>query len=733
MAQIDLTFYPHLASGAIWHGIPAQATSTLPAWQWSPALKLVMDGDLDVLNQLLGNNWERLTGPDGAEHWQSDQGPHAINSARYLRLVSQLADVRLLKMPGQSDHELWARTEDIRRADTLPVTLAFAQTGLTEDAMLQATVAVNESGLTTLAIAEVLPPPQFGEIALIDDTANGAPIWRLYTLKMLNDAGRDLQRDLAAALSALATPGEWWPLTPALMQCSNPGYRPARAALQGRLLSSRGAAREAIRAQLDALELAYERYQTMRQVRRRLPREAWIAQWEGIRAMTHQLAAAYWEAFQTASHAATARAAALPALTSKRQTRVPSGGSQRAIVQSFGPGVQPSLWNLDSGTIELQTPGKALVRLDAEDTYEQAALRRYVTEALGPEGLKHMLGILDAYDVQTNGKGQKEDARVSLRQLVMRTKGENLADDTNEHRKMMQTILYLARSFVTVNEKQYHDEPRRPLGRQRRGRIRQKEYSPLLVIERIQFEEDGTIRIPSEVVFHLGADHYELLYGEHKRFFTIPTAQLLSYHSDRDQHELMLGVYLCDRIPLNKDGFPVHFHTMLVQSALRTEDGLAHGNDRTRDALRALYALERLEQDGIHCREAHREVDTALAADFALGNSTERDLAPATLERIREMQLATADPALLREQRRKSLQRLLQPENVTAPLTFRAGPLIRAQAAKREAQRKAAELRDENAQVARVIQRAIPQVVDAVQQGGNADQKRRGRPRKEDR
>src|SRR5262249_24617224 len=89
-------------------------------------------------------------------------------------------------------------------------------------------------------------------------------------------------------------------------------------------------------------------------------------------------------------------------------------------------------------------------------------------------------------------------------------------------------------------------------------------------------------------------------------------------------------------------------------------------------------------------------------------------------------------PDLLRERRRKALQQLLRPEAVTAPVTFHAGSLLREQAEKREAQRRAAQERDERAIASRVVHAAIPRVIEAMKSEAHPDAKRRGRQRKEE-
>lgn len=295
LSDLDLSFYPYLAAGAFWQGIPMQETSGTPAWQWAPALKLIHDGDLDTINQLTAAGWQRLDG----EHWNSGQ----IDSGRYLRLVSLLADVRLLQMPGRNEYELWARTEDLQRAEALPVTLAFAWVGIPAEDFPDALLAISESGLATLQVADVLPPPQFGEIALIDDVLDGQRVWQIYTLSALGEPGLELWRRMGTALKALAAPAEWWPLTAQLVACIRGEYTQRRETLRSRMPTRRGPEREAWRARLAQLEIDRKHAEKLRTARDRAQHDpaAWLAQWQEIRGMAAELAEMYWQVHQQAT------------------------------------------------------------------------------------------------------------------------------------------------------------------------------------------------------------------------------------------------------------------------------------------------------------------------------------------------------------------------------------------------------------------------------------------------
>lgn len=303
MATLDLSFYPQVAQGlgAFWAGIPIQQTNTLPAWQWMPALKLVMDGDLDTLNQLIEQGWERLAGAQGPEYWKSDA---SMDGNRYLRLVSTLEDVRLLQMPGKSDYELWAHSADIRRAERVPVTLAWAwleEAGVTEADFPDGLITtVGEHGLALIHISQLVPPPNFGEIALVDHERDGQRVWEIYTLAALGDAGRELWQRIGETLKALAAPGEWWPVTPQLAACLRGEYPKIREALRSKLLATRGKEREAWRARLIKLETDQKHAIALQTARERARKDTagWLAQWEEVRRMAAELAEMYWQAHQ---------------------------------------------------------------------------------------------------------------------------------------------------------------------------------------------------------------------------------------------------------------------------------------------------------------------------------------------------------------------------------------------------------------------------------------------------
>lgn len=679
----DLTFYPYLTlpnPASLWQQMPlagdavkTQAQDT--RWVWAPLVWPLLEGALDTIDALTASNWERIPGD-----YLTRTGPQLFH------LFGQLGHLLGVQMPGQSKPQLWAPSVVLRSTTEHPVILGFVRETLPAAAaeVVFTGDEHDEDAISpgVLRVLGVLPPQEMGTIGLVYvekiPTTDSAG-WKYYSLDALGKDARALQVRLGQALQELAD-----------------------------------------------------------QKRRDDP-EAWLAGWEGAQHMAHDLAAAYWQAHTQGAAERGERARSLPPLTSAHQTLVPSHNAARGLLQTFGPGVQPSLWNLDptARTIELQTPNRSLVSVTAQEGPELPILHRHVNEGLTPEGVKHALGVIAAYADQTGGVDQKVDARVALRQLLLRMgKPESHADDPEEQRRLYHTILYLARCMVHASDRP--EDPRPPGSARRRKGREFREYSPMLVIERVQFEHDGTLRIPREVTFHLGADYYHLLFGQGRSYFTIPTALVLSYHPDREQHELLLAMYLSDMLAWNSNPWRVGFHPLVLQSALRSEDDLAHGHDRLRDATRVLLALEHLERDGLLLRAEHQDVDTALACELALGNIAADVLSEATRQRLaqapyRTLTAPAVPPAQLADRRRIALQRLLK--GTASSLELSAGPLLREQVERRAAKRKEVAERDERAITARVVKNATQKIVDAAQDEGNppgakGGAKRRGRPRK---
>src|SRR5258708_19815756 len=110
LSTYDLSFYPHLAGGAAWIGPPGQ--DPLTAWLWTPTAthELNLLGTPDIVDALRGAGWEPL------EH------PVTQAIAPLFQLWGQLADVRLVAVPGQPDeHHVRVRPAHIQPIQTPPV------------------------------------------------------------------------------------------------------------------------------------------------------------------------------------------------------------------------------------------------------------------------------------------------------------------------------------------------------------------------------------------------------------------------------------------------------------------------------------------------------------------------------------------------------------------------------------------------------------------------------------
>jgi len=363
----------------------------------------------------------------------------------------------------------------------------------------------------------------------------------------------------------------------------------------------------------------------------------------------------------------------LPAITSGHQTRLPGTESFQVITQSFGTGIekQPSLWP-EGGGIELITP-TGVLHIEGNTLTENNALQQYVARELGPEGLKHLAGLLDVYLLLTQGRSQKQDIQVTAKQVLQRIGREGHADDRDEQIRLLNTALYLARTFVSSLSS---------------SRSTQKRYSPLLVLESVTTGADESISFE----YHLGQEFFEAISGSKLQHYTIPTARVVGYHSVKSQHELLLTFYLGNRLALGAGTCSMYFVTLCTQSAIYALAELQRGErgkNRTRNAQQVIYALERMEQDGLIRREPHPDIDTVVAVNACLDPRTEEQLAPATLARLKGMirSLRGFQTKDLNTKRRIVLQRLLNveasreevpyeaPEFCTR-LTFSAGSLL---------------------------------------------------------
>ena len=359
----------------------------------------------------------------------------------------------------------------------------------------------------------------------------------------------------------------------------------------------------------------------------------------------------------------------LPAITSGHRTPLPGTDSFLVLTESFGPRIvkQSSLWPQGEG-FDLITPTGAL-RIEGQTLNENQVLQQYVAQELGPEGLKHLTGLVDVYLFLSKGQDQKKDVEVTAKQVLQRIGREGHADDRDEQERLLNTALYLASTYVSVYASN------------------QKRTTPLLVLEGVIEDQDGSITLK----YHLGEDTFYSIYGEQPLHYALPTPQVIGYHGVKSQHELLLTFYLGNRLAIGKGHCSMYFTTLCTHSALYSPEQLAIGEkNRMRDALQVIYALERLERDDLIRREPHPDVDTILAVGLCTDDKMiKKSVIPATIERIQPLvrSLKGSDNRTLNSKRRVALQRLLNfetshedvaeetPEYCTR-LVFTTGPLL---------------------------------------------------------
>lgn len=371
--------------------------------------------------------------------------------------------------------------------------------------------------------------------------------------------------------------------------------------------------------------------------------------------------------------------------------------------------MKASMWNMeDNPEYRVETPNGVLLYTQGKNDAEHTALHEYIQKERGVEGIKHVVAVLHLYYEQTGGKDPKEDAVVTPYKLLrLLGYSEARAGEKEEQKKVVNTILYMSRTWAYSNETKWEKGTTKRKGRNVRNT---KKWTPLLVIEALELSEEGGLAIPESIEFHLGRHFYDALFGEEKQFFSLPTAAILGFHADREQMEICLAYYITNMLTVSGGAKDIHFPTLLKNSALRTEEEIEKGNNRMRDAMRALYAIEALEKDGWCIRSAHELIDTALAIDVLSNPNKMKELAEATQRRIirHYAHLKGLPQTELKARQRKSLQTLLEtehsgtkPQESRASISFKAGPLTKEQTEKLASARKTAQERRENAYNAR--------------------------------
>jgi hypothetical protein len=337
------------------------------------------------------------------------------------------------------------------------------------------------------------------------------------------------------------------------------------------------------------------------------------------------------------------RTPAFPAITSQHSTPMPGTSSFLVLTGSFSPSVakQPMLWSEGEG-FDLATPTGTL-RVQGLTIGENASLQQYVEEELGPERIKELAGLLDVYFLLTHGQEQSENVEVTVKQILQRIGKGDHADDNDEQAHLLNTALYLARTYVvSISSKQTR-------------------ISPLIVLESVTTDQYGTIHLR----YHLGEETFESIYGPKPNIFPLPTPRILGYHGARSPHEIMLYTFLGNRLAQG-EGISLYFVTLCIQSGLLRPEKLQPGQkNRMRDAQQMIEGLVQLERDAFIQCDLHPDFHTVVAVNALLEPDYLDTLAEGTKERLKETlrSLGGYQREDLLAKRRAALQRLLDTEH----------------------------------------------------------------------
>lgn len=639
-------------------------------WFWSNSKNLYPETP-EMADQLTADGYQYIA--------ETDQAGPAVAATQFADAATFLVD------PDKGSVKLYMHTDDVERIRKYPVSLAFALDLPAKEA--------------SIPMLQFLPLPHIGEYAIIHGKQEAISI---YHIEDLPERAGQVWQEMGRKLRELAAPGGWYLHSEMHSICTREDrYQQVRAGIEAEQATQTDT--RAQRATRMALQHLEEAHTQVLDVRQSWLKPDWLERWKDVSRMAQELSASYYEHHRDLNRKA--RITSIPPVTSTQNTMIPSSNGFRGLVQSFGPGVQAGLWNTEtSAEMMLNTPNNTLLKVKGENAVERVALHQYITDGIGVEGLKHMVGILHAYHNSTGAHERKEDAIVSLYGLLKMMGYDKKAEEKEEQHKLMNTLLYLSRTWVQSHEITYEQEGRGRGGKQRRG----VEYSPLIVLEALKASEMGGITIPEKVEFHLGKEFYDLMFGDRQQYYSLPTAQILSYHSKNEQQEICLAFYLTNYITMNAghNNYSVYFSTLLEGSAIRLEESIEKSINRTRDALRAIYAIEHLQKDGWFTRPAHEDIDTALAVDFYLKDSKPEKLAEETRKRIisKYAHLAGKSMQELKRMRRIALQNLLDGKGKA--IEFKPGTMLQAQAEKIEAGRQRAKARNERAITARVMKAA---------------------------
>jgi hypothetical protein len=335
-----------------------------------------------------------------------------------------------------------------------------------------------------------------------------------------------------------------------------------------------------------------------------------------------------------------------PAITSNHATPLPGTESFLVITGSFGPNVikQDSLWPEEKG-FTLTTPTGEL-HIEGISNRENSSLQQYVASELGPEGLKELAGLIDIYIALTQGVDQEKNIEVTAKQVLQRMGKGKHADDNNEQNHLLNTTLYLSRTYVITRK------------------ARKTRFTPLLLLESITTDEYDTIWIK----YHLGEEFFDAIFKltSERKPFPLPTPRIIGYHSSKSQYELMLTFFLGNLLAQGEGKCSLYFVTLCIQSGLIPQEKLLPNyKNRMRDAQKLIAAIMQLEQDGFIQCMSHPDLDIVVAVNILLDSQDKDKKTLGRTERRLQTVIKTLKsfkPPELKAKRRSALQRLLNIE-----------------------------------------------------------------------
>jgi len=329
----------------------------------------------------------------------------------------------------------------------------------------------------------------------------------------------------------------------------------------------------------------------------------------------------------------------LPQVKQNHATPLPSTLPFLTLSSSFGPSVLKQPSHMGEGFNLVTSTG--IIHVEGITESENVSLQHYVANELGIEGLKELVAIVDVYRLLTTGCDQSQNIEVTPKQLLQRMGKGAHSEDRDQQDHLLDTMLYLSRALVVDTSSNIT-------------------ISSVLILDNITNDNGKTW-----ISYHLGADTFYAVCGQHHLWFPLPTDRVLEYHGRKDYYILLLTFFLGNR--LAQGTYACFFTALCMESGLLFyEQLLPTEANRTRLALRVISALLQLEQEEFLYLDNHLEIDTILAANYLEESSEKREeyYHRFTLHRLEPHLhvLREKSKAELRTVRRQALQKLLNVE-----------------------------------------------------------------------